>query len=167
MKRSTGLAALLAAGVVAVGIWGSPVLAQRADAAKLAAARELVEATGGAAMAERFVDEMINGMVQQMRVQSPSQAAEFERIMRTVMSPNSPKVKAYFNEIMEVTTQFYAEKFTVEELRQLTAFQRTPVAQKFMKIAPEAMSRMTPAIMKFQNSIMPDVQNAMKGQKQK
>jgi hypothetical protein len=36
-----------------------------------------------------------------------------------------------------------------------------------MKIAPEAMSRMTPAIMKFQNSIMPDVQNAMKGQKQK
>jgi hypothetical protein len=160
MRRSTRFAALLAATAIVAGLAGLPAQAQRADAAKLAAARELVDATGGIAMAERVVDEMITGMVQQMRLQNPSVATEFERIMRTVMSPNSPKVKAYFNDIIEVTTQFYAEKFTIDELRQLTAFQRSPVGQKFQKVVPEAMSRMTPVIMKFQNSIAPDVQAA-------
>ena len=104
MRRSTRFAALLAATAIVVGFGGLPAQAQRPDSAKLAAARELVEATGGIGMAERVVDEMITGMVQQMRLQSPSVATEFERIMRTVMSPNSPKVKAYFNEIIEVTT---------------------------------------------------------------
>jgi hypothetical protein len=142
---------------------GLPSQAQRApDPARLAAARELVDAMGGVAMAERVVDQMIGGLVDQMRSQNPSAAAEFERIMRTVLAPDSPKVMVYFGEVMEVTTRFYAEKFTIDELRELTAFQRSPLGQKFQRIVPEAMARLAPAMIKFQTGIVPDMQEAMR-----
>jgi hypothetical protein len=163
MRCSAGLGALFAAIVVVGSLAGLPSRAQPGpDSAKLAAARELVEAMGGVAMAERVVDEMIGGMVNQMRTQNPGAAVEFERIMRTVLGPGSPKVKAYFNEIMEVTTTFYAEKFTLYELRELTVFQRSPVGQKFQRVVPEAMARMAPVMMRFQAGIVPDMQDAMR-----
>jgi len=163
MRRSTKFGALFAALTLAGSLAGLPSQAQRGpDASQLAAARELVDATGGISMAERVVDEMISGMVKQMRMTNPGAAGEFERVMRVVLSPQSPKVQAYFNEIMDVTTRFYAEKFTTDELRELTAFQRSPLGQKFQRVLPEGMARMGPAMMKFQNSIMPDVQDAMR-----
>lgn len=163
MRRSTRLSAVFAAIAVVGSVAGLPSYAQPApDPARLVAARELVDAMGGVSMAERVVDQMIGGMVSQMRSQNPSAAAEFERIMRTVLAPDSPRVKAYFNEIMDVTTKFYAEKFTVDELRELTVFQRSPLGQKFQKVVPEAMAHMTPALMKFQAGIVPDMQDAMR-----
>jgi hypothetical protein len=163
MRRSTTLGAVLAGIAIVGSLAGLPSQAQRApDPARLAAARELVDAMGGVSMAERVVDEMIGGMVNQMRAQNPGAAAEFERIMRTVLAPDSPRVKAYFSEIIDVTTQFYAEKFSVDELRELTAFQRSAVGQKFQKVVPEAMARMAPVMMKFQAGIVPDMQDAMR-----
>lgn len=163
MRRSTRIGAVFAAIAIAGGLAGLPSYAQPApDTARLVAARELVDAMGGVSMAERVVDQMIGGMVNQMRSQNPSAAAEFERIMRIVLAPDSPRVRAYFNEIMDVTTKFYAEKFTVDELRELTVFQRSPLGQKFQKVVPEAMARMTPALMKFQAGIVPDMQDAMR-----
>jgi hypothetical protein len=160
MRHSTRLATLLAASAIAAGLWVLPSEAQRADPARTAAARELVEATGGIAMAEKAIDEMLTGIVNSMRQTNPVSAAEFERMMRTVLSPSSPKVRAYLQEIMDVTVTLYAEKFTVEEMRQLSAFHRSAVGKKFQSVMPEAMSRMAPAMMKFQSSIMPDVQAA-------
>jgi uncharacterized protein len=163
MRRSTRLGAVFAAIAIVGSLAGLPSHAQRApDPARLAAARELVDAMGGVSMAERVVDQMIGGMVDQMRSQNPGAAAEFERIMRTVLAPDAPRVKAYFSEIMEVTTLFYAEKFTIDELRELTVFQRSPLGQKFQRIVPEAMARMAPVMMKFQSGIVPDMQDAMR-----
>jgi uncharacterized protein len=163
MRRSTRFGMLLAAAAIAAGLAGLPSQAQRApDPAQLAAARELFEASGGVGAAERVVEEIIAGMVNQMRQANPAAAAEFERVMRTILSPRSPKVQAYFNDIMEVTTNFYAENFTIEELRDLTAFQRSAVGQKFQRMLPQAMARMGPALMKFQASVAPDVQDAMR-----
>jgi hypothetical protein len=163
MRRSRWFGVLLAATAITAGLAGMPSQAQRApDPARLAAARELVEASGSVSAAERVVEEMIAGMANQVRQTQPAAAAEFERVMRTILSPQSPKVQAYFNEIMEVTTNFYAENFTIEELRDLTAFQRSAVGQKFQKVLPQAMARMGPALMKFQASVTPDVQDAMR-----
>jgi hypothetical protein len=163
MRRSTRLGAVFTAIAIVGSLAGLPSYAQPTpDPARLVAARELVDAMGGVSMAERVVDEMIGGMVSQMRSQNPGAAAEFERIMRTVLAPDSPRVKAYFNEVMDVTTKFYAEKFTVDELRELTVFQRSPLGQKFQRMVPEAMARMAPVMMKFQAGIVPDMQDAMR-----
>ncbi len=160
MRGSTRFAALLVATAISASLWVLPSQAQRPDAARLAAARELVEATGGIAMAEKAIDEMLAGIINSMRQTNPAGAAEFERVMRTILSPSSPKVRAYLQEIMDVTITLYAEKFTVEEMRQLSVFHRSPVGKKFQSVVPEAMSRMAPAMMKFQGGIMPDVQDA-------
>lgn len=163
MRRSIRLGAVFAAMAIVGSLAALPSYAQPApDPARLVAARELVDAMGGVSMAERVVDEMIGGMVGQMHSQNPSAAAEFERIMRTVLAPDSPRLKAYFSEIMDVTTQFYAEKFTIDELRELTAFQRSPLGQKFQRIVPEAMARLAPVMIKFQAGIVPDMQDAMR-----
>jgi len=163
MKRSTKLATLLVATAIAAGLWVLPSEAQRPDAARMTAARDLVEATGGVAMAEKAIDEMLAGIISSMRQSNPGAAADFERVMRTILSPSSPKVKAYLQEIMDVTVNLYAEKFTVDEMKELAAFHRSPVGKKFQNVVPEAMSRMAPAMMKFQTNIMPDVQGAMQG----
>jgi uncharacterized protein len=163
MRRSPKLASLLVATVIAAGLWVLPSEAQRPDAARMAAARDLVEATGGVAMAEKAIDEMLAGIINSMRQSNPGAAGDFERVMRTILSPSSPKVKAYLQEIMDVTVNLYAEKFTVEEMKELAAFHRSPVGKKFQNVVPEAMSRMAPAMMKFQTGIMPDVQGAMQG----
>jgi hypothetical protein len=156
-------ATLLVATAIAAGLWALPSEAQRPDAARMAAARDLVEATGGVAMAEKAIDEMLVGIVNSVRQSNPGAAGDFERAMRTILSPSSPKVKAYLQEIMEVTVNLYAEKFTVEEMKAIAAFQRSAVGKKFQGVTVEAMSRMGPAMMKFQSSIMPDMQGAMQG----
>ena len=163
MRRFARFGALFAAIVVAGSLAGWPSQAQPApDPTRLDAARELVDAMGGVSMAERVVDQMIDGMVGQMRAQNPRTAADFERIMRTALGHGSPKMKAYLNEIMVVMTAFYAEKFTLDELREITVFQRSPLGQKFQAVVPEAMARMTPVMMKFQAGIVPDMQDAMR-----
>ena len=82
MRRSTGLGPVFAAVAVVGSLAGLPSHAQRApDPARLVAARELVDAMGGVSMAERVVDEMIGGMVNQMRSQNPGAAVEFERVV--------------------------------------------------------------------------------------
>src|SRR5690606_20319626 len=84
---SSRLATLLAAATIAAGLAASPSRAQsQPDAARMAAARELVEASGGASMGQRVIDQMLDTMVHTMREQNPSAAGSFEQVMRKVLS---------------------------------------------------------------------------------
>ena len=55
----------------------------------------------------------------------------------------------------------YASHFTVDELRQLTAFYRGPVGQKFLQIMPRIMQDSMTIGQKFGESIALDTRNRM------
>lgn len=142
----------------------SPSLAQKApaaaDPARLAAAKELLEAQGGTAQAKKALDQMTTALVDQIRRMNPAEADGLKKFMATHYAPDSAKVTAYFNEVLDVSVQFYAERCTVEELKAMTQFMKTPTGQKFVLLAPELAAVMAPSLIKFQQQVMVDVQGA-------
>lgn len=130
------------------------------DPARLAAAKELLEAQGGTAQARKAFDQMATALVDQMRRVNPAEAEGLKKFMATNYASDSAKVTAYFSEVLEASTQFYAERCTVEELKAMTQFMKTPTGQKFVLLAPELGAAIAPSLIKFQQQVMVDVQGA-------
>lgn len=161
IKTATGL---ICAFTLLALVTIAPAQAQKApaavDPARLAAAKELLEAQGGTAQAKKALDQMTTALVDQIRRMSPSEADGLKKFMATHYSSDSAKVTAYFNEVLEVSVQFYAERCTVEELKAMTQFMKTPTGQKFVLLAPDLAAVMAPSLIKFQQQVMTDVQGA-------
>lgn len=141
-----------------------PVVAQSPqapiDPARMVAAKALMEAQGGIAQAQKALEQMTTAMVEQVRKQSPSEADGFQRFMQQYLAPDSQRVTAYFNAILQASTMFYAERCTVEELKAMTAFMATPTGQKFVSLAPELGAVMAPELIRFQKDLIGEVQAA-------
>lgn len=157
VTRLAGAAALL----VALSL---PGMAQKApatvDPARMAAAKELMEAQGGVAQAKKSLEQMTTAMVEQVRRSSPGEAEGLKQFMQTNYAPDNPKVSSYFKDVLEVSAQFYAERCTVEELKAMAVFMKTPVGQKFVLLAPDLAAAMAPTLIKFQQGVIADVQAA-------
>ena len=120
------LAALLAPASLAQG--AAP------DPQRVAAAKELMEVTG----VNKQLDEMIAVMGEGFRTGAEDAAGkakadeagkEFDAHMRRLMS--------YRAAMLDDFAALYAEKFTLEELRQVTDFYRSPAGAKFVQSVPE------------------------------
>lgn len=119
---------------------GSPALAEDAPAAaadpvRIAAAKELMEATGMTKQMDGMIAVMSDGFRKGARgtggAAGDKLSDEFDKNMQRLMS--------YREAMMEEFAVIYAQRFTAEELKAVTDFYRSPVGQKFIQASPELM----------------------------
>lgn len=131
------------------------------DPARIAAARELMAAQGGIEQARKGLVQMTDAILAQVRRASPNEADDLAKFFAKHVSIDNPKVKSFFDDVIETSVRFYAERATVEEMKAMAAFLATPAGQRFVALAPEAAASITPRFMAFQQSLMADVQAAI------
>jgi hypothetical protein len=149
--------------VVGTAIWHARADAQTPpaiDPARIAAAEELIQIQGGIEQARKGLTQMTIAMVAEVRRTNPTEADGLENFMRTYVSADSPKVTSFFEDVKAASIQFYAERCTLEELKAMSEFLNTPHGRKFVSLAPEATTIIAPRFVKFQQSLIADIQAA-------
>jgi hypothetical protein len=163
LQRTRGTAAAILCALSVVCTSAAAVHAQTPpspDPARLAAAEELIQIQGGIEQARKGLTQMTAAMVAEVRRTSPAEADGLEAFMKTYVSADSPKVTAFFEDVKKASVEFYAERCTLEELRAMSEFLKTPQGRKFIELAPEATTIIAPRFVRFQQSLIADVRAA-------
>jgi uncharacterized protein len=159
--------ALLSLGL-AVGLMmaGSPASAQKAppDQAVLTAAKAVIAASGGRSDALKTMVAMKDGYVAQVRGKDPQMADKVDGLLAKFMDEKSAPIQNYLDEMEAVAINFYASKFTADELNAIAAFQSSATGQKFRKEVPDLMAAMTAPMFRFQKGLSDELQRTMKAQ---
>lgn len=121
-------------------VLATPALPQRAAAPSqegVAAAKELMAVTG----AEKNMDIMMANMIPQfasiLKQQRPDQAAAIDEVFASL----STRMMARKQEMLDLIAPLYAERFSAEELKQVTAFFKSATGVKFVAAQPEILQR--------------------------
>ncbi len=161
---------LLAASLMAVSY---PVLAETAvgpDVAVpkvapapevLAAAKAVIDASGGRGEALKAMSSIKGTYLAQLRGQDPAMIEKVQGILAKLMDEKNPQIAAYLEEMEASAIDFYATRFTADELKAIGAFQVSPAGKKFRAIVPELMAAMQPPMMRFQQALSQELQREM------
>ena len=149
---------------VVVACFADPISARSEEAAgdKQAAAAELLQALGGMEQARKTIAQLKTGMIQDVTRRSPDIAPAFSAFVTKELAPDSARVTAYLKDIEKLAVTFYKENFTVAEMKEISAFQRTEAGKKFQRQAPQLLQKMTPRMMQFQQELIGDVMGQKK-----
>jgi hypothetical protein len=134
MSRRSKHATILALAVVAA-LSGGPVAAQQANDDSMPAARELVTVM-------RTTDQMKQVLPRIMQALRPAVIqgrADMEHDFDIVMPILLEGMSARLGELTDEMAATYSRNFTADEMRQMTAFYRSPVGQKFLEKMPAIM----------------------------
>ena len=122
----------------------TPVRAQEAapapalEPARLEAAKELIEVTGAKKQIELMLDVMKQGLGRGAReTGNPTAATKLENDFQQF----SLIFQGYREKMVEEFAALYAEKFTADELKEITAFYRSGTGAKFIASMPDLMQR--------------------------
>jgi len=129
----TQRASFLAAALLALLVTGAS--AQAPDAARLAAAKEMMSVAG---VAKQF-DEVMPLLTRQLSEGFVAVAPDKADEIRAVFKQLSVKFIDRKGELMDQVAAVYAEQLTSEELVAIAAFYRSPVGTKFIAIQPQVM----------------------------
>ena len=110
-----------------------PVLPGVSDEAR-AAAREMIEASGAAKVATNVLGLMRNQVVVNLQRSTSKPSEEVARIVDEVLLP---EMKHHVGELVDVIVEINAANYTVDEMRQLTAFYRSPLGQRVVEVSPK------------------------------
>ena len=133
-RRLPSIAAMLALTL----LMAAPSAAQSPSAESMAAARELVSTMRLSDQLKALMPMIMNSMKAAMLAgRSPEFVRDFEAFV--------PKLMAEFDnrtgEFTGVLATVYAANFTAQELRDMTAFYRTPTGQKMLERLPTVMQQ--------------------------
>lgn len=103
--------------------------AQEPSPSHLAAARELMQTTGVLAP----VEELIPTFTEQVRKQAVTRP-ELTKDLDEVIKALQPELQLQRQQIANVVSRTYAKWLTEPELKEVTAFYKTPVGAKFNKV---------------------------------
>jgi hypothetical protein len=171
----------LAAIASAIVLSSAPVFSQAAapvasaDPAVVAATRDMLTALKVRDMMTGLMAHMEQQMPAQMRAGmtaavnndpklTPQQKAEQLKKVDEAIKASSAQAHALFSDptlvddMIAEMVPLYAETYTLEEIRQLTAFYTSPLGQKMQAKMPELMSR---SMEISQRVMMPRIQKAM------
>ncbi|NYE62299.1 hypothetical protein FHW58_003514 [Duganella sp. 1224] len=147
----------LACAAAALALTAAPALyAQTADAASTAAARELFDSMNYRAVLQGMMQQMAQGMAASMRggaeaaiKNNPKLSADDKQKALAQMEAELPGAvsamqsvlndPALVDDILNETVPIYARNFSADELKQITAFYRTPVGAKMLTKMPQLM----------------------------
>jgi hypothetical protein len=121
------------------------------DPERIAAAKELMEATGVTKQMDSMVAVMGDGFRQGARdagggAMADKVSDEFNDHMKRLLS--------YRDAMLEEFAVIYAERFTADELKSVTAFYKSPTGQKFIAASPELMQAGAAIGIKYSQKVM-------------
>lgn len=126
-------ASLLAAALLA--LLATAAVAQAPDAARLAAAKEMMQAAG---VAKQF-DEVMPLLTQQLSQGFVAVAPDKADEIREVFKQLAVKFIDRKGELIDQIAAVYAERLSLEELVAIAGFYRSPVGLKFIEVQPQVM----------------------------
>ena len=151
---------ILAVAVI-VSMQAFPVAAQdaaKADPARIAAAKELLNAMGGVDQARASVQQFVDALIADIAQRDAKLAKPAEYFLRSETAPEKSRVKDYLADIETTASEFYASRFTAEEMKAIVAFQTSEAGRKFQKLTPELLGTLVPRMTKFQEALIRDMQ---------
>ena len=110
----------------------SPAWAQEPTPGQLAAARDLIGATGSLTT----VDEMLPAFGEQIKRQAisrPEIAGDLDIVLKSLQ----PELELQRQQIMNLVARDYCKFMSEAEMREVLAFFKTPSGSKYIKIQPQ------------------------------
>ena len=154
-KRATTAGIVFAAFVLLA--LAAPAIAQSNSPEARAAAKELVETM-------RAVDQIKNLVplfMQQLKPAIVQGRPEVERDYSAIIPSLLQAMNSRLSEFVDATAAIYAANLTVDEMKQMTAFYRTPVGQKFLEKMPVIMQQSLAMGQKFGEQLVGDLRTNM------
>jgi uncharacterized protein len=129
------MAYLAAAFALVLGtlIVSSPLSAQAPDAARLSAAKEMMEVAG---VAKQF-DELMPLLAQQLSQSFVAIAPEKADEIRQVFAQLPAKFIDRKGELIDEVAGLYAQELSVEELAAVSAFYKSPAGARLLAVQPQ------------------------------
>jgi hypothetical protein len=135
-------ASRLAAASLALALVASPVLAQQPappaqapaaqpSANQLALAREVAIGSGMTRSFDAMAEPLL-GQLQQMNVTRP----EIQQDLLSVVETLRPEIELQKQQMVNTAARIFAERFTESELRDISAFYKSPTGAKFVEQQP-------------------------------
>ena len=112
-----------------------PAHAQAPTPSHLQAAREVVELTGVTLNIDNIFREFKEGTAQLLGATRP----EMTKDMNEVVAALEPEAKKRADEMNKVAVEIFAAKMTEADLKEVAAFFKSPVGERYTKLRPQAM----------------------------
>jgi uncharacterized protein len=109
--------------------------AQQPTPSTLAAAKELIETKGALGMFDPLIPGVIESVKNTLLRTSPQLSKDLNEVSAQLRAEYAPKRADVSNEVARA----YAEQFTEKELKDLTAFFKTPLGKKVLEAEPRAV----------------------------
>ena len=109
----------------------APAAESKAD--RLAAAQDVLAATGGAKQFDRIIPLISNTLRDAMVRAHPKLEQPLSEVFKAMLAGFAERTDAMMSEVAEA----YARLFTVVELKAVAAFYRSDVGRKFVQTAPK------------------------------
>jgi uncharacterized protein len=122
--------------------------AQEPTPAAMAAAREMLVAKGGLT----FFDPVVPGVIESVKNTFLPTNLNLSRELNEVAVQLNKDFDSKRNEVITNVTRVFAERFTEQELKQITAFYKTPIGQKMIKEEPAAIEQSLKTTQDWANS---------------
>jgi uncharacterized protein len=148
--RITGL-------VVAMLLLIAPAHAQSTSPDAETAARELIDTMK---LPDQF-KELLPAIIQQLKPAIVQDRADVARDFDAMMPMVQQKMGTRLGELSNAIAAIYADNFTADELRALTAFYKSPAGQKFLQKTPVIAAQTMAAGQKFGQAAAADAQKQM------
>ena len=126
---------LLAAALLALPVCTASQAQTTPDAARLSAAKEMMQAAGVARQFEEVMPLLMQQLLQSFVALAPDKAQE----IRDVFSQLGGKFNDRKGELIEQIAILYAEQLTLEEFTAVIDFYRSPAGLKIISIQPQVM----------------------------
>lgn len=154
MRRSMSM---IAAALAVVLVTARPAFPQAASPDAVAAAKELVQTMGGADQVKTVLPVIMQQLKAVMAQGRPAIERDFDQITPLLLDAFNRESDAFTGLVAEI----YAQNFTGDEIRQVTAFYKTPAGRKFLEKMPSLVQQSMTMGQKFAQKLMQDMQSRM------
>jgi uncharacterized protein len=154
MRGFLRLALACAALALVVPASAEDAAAPQPDAARIAAARDLLEVTGVTKQMDGMVDAMSKGFAKGAKADT----TEAGKKLSDQFDEGMKKFLEYKKQMIEEFAVLYAETFTAEEMKQVADFYRSGTGAKFITMMPQLMQKGAAIGMKYSEKIAKDME---------
>ncbi|MBV8568951.1 MAG: DUF2059 domain-containing protein [Methylobacteriaceae bacterium] len=153
--------AFLAGIVVAIALTGSAP-AQQPSPAQIAAAKDVVVASGMSRSFEVFVPQIMQQLMQTLTRTRPELATDLEAVLKQL----EPEFQARQSEMIETAALSFAKRMSEGELKDTATFFKSPSGKKYVESQPAILDEVVTGIQgwtqKLSNDIMDRARAEMK-----
>lgn len=110
---------------------------QAVDPARLAAARDLFRSMGSESQMRVAIETMTSGLANLVKQQKPGLDREIDDVFKALRD----KFMARTAEVTDMVAPLWAERFTVEEMKEIARFFESGVGKKLVMVQPELMQK--------------------------